>query len=111
MAAAVVISAWRRRPAGGAKLLRLFYAATKAAVIRLTQSAALALIKDRIRVNAIAPGVIDTMCDRVDALYSRQFGLPLREKKAQVRLAVPYGRMGDPCEVASRGSISRVHRG
>jgi NAD(P)-dependent dehydrogenase (short-subunit alcohol dehydrogenase family) len=78
------------------------YAATKAAVISLTQSAALALIKDRIRVNAIAPGVIDTeMWDRVDALYSRQFGLPLGEKKRQVGLAVPYGRMGHPCEVAS----------
>jgi NAD(P)-dependent dehydrogenase (short-subunit alcohol dehydrogenase family) len=78
------------------------YAATKAAVISLTQSAALALIKDRIRVNAIAPGVIDTeMWDRVDALYSRQFGLPLGEKKRQVGLAVPYGRMGNPCEVAS----------
>jgi NAD(P)-dependent dehydrogenase (short-subunit alcohol dehydrogenase family) len=78
------------------------YAATKAAVISLTQSAALALIKDRIRVNAIAPGVIDTeMWVRVDALYSHQFGLPLGEKKRQVGLAVPYGRMGHPCEVAS----------
>jgi NAD(P)-dependent dehydrogenase (short-subunit alcohol dehydrogenase family) len=77
-------------------------AATKAAVISLTQSAALALIKDRIRVNAIAPGVIDTeMWDRVDALYSRQFGLPPGEKKREVGLAVPYGRMGHPSEVAS----------
>jgi galactitol 2-dehydrogenase len=78
------------------------YAATKAAVISLTQSAALALIKDRIRVNAIAPGVIDTdMWARVDALYSRQYGLALGEKKREVGLAVPYGRMGRPCEVAS----------
>jgi NAD(P)-dependent dehydrogenase (short-subunit alcohol dehydrogenase family) len=78
------------------------YAATKAAVISLTQSAALALIKDHIRVNAIAPGVIDTeMWVRVDALYAQQFGLPLGEKKREVGLAVPYGRMGNPCEVAS----------
>jgi len=78
------------------------YAATKAAVISLTQSAALALIKDRIRVNAIAPGVIDTeMWVHVDALHSRQFGLPLGEKKREVGLAVPYGRMGRPCEVAA----------
>jgi NAD(P)-dependent dehydrogenase (short-subunit alcohol dehydrogenase family) len=78
------------------------YAATKAAVISLTQSAALALIKHRIRVNAIAPGVVDTeMWDRVDALYSRQFGLPLGEKKREVGLAVPYGRMGHASEIAS----------
>ena len=78
------------------------YASTKAAVISLTQSAALALIKGRIRVNAIAPGVIDTeMWDRVDALYARQFGLPSGEKKREVGLAVPYGRMGHPYEVAS----------
>jgi NAD(P)-dependent dehydrogenase (short-subunit alcohol dehydrogenase family) len=78
------------------------YAATKAAVISLTQSAALALIKDRIRVNAIAPGVIDTeMWDRVEALYSSQFGLSPGQKKREVGLAVPYGRMGHSWEVAS----------
>jgi NAD(P)-dependent dehydrogenase (short-subunit alcohol dehydrogenase family) len=49
-----------------------------------------------------APGVIDTdMWDRVDALYSRQFGLPLGEKKREVGLAVPYRRMGHPSEIAS----------
>ena len=51
---------------------------------------------------AIVPGVIDTeVWDHVDALYSRQFGLPPGGKKREVELAVPYGRMGYPCEVAS----------
>ena len=36
------------------------YCATKAAVISLTQSAGLDLIKHRINVNGIAPGVVDT---------------------------------------------------
>jgi Dehydrogenases with different specificities (related to short-chain alcohol dehydrogenases) len=41
------------------------YCASKAAVISLTQSAGLALIKHKINVNGIAPGVIDTpMWDR-----------------------------------------------
>ena len=77
------------------------YAASKAAVISLTRSAALALIRDRIRVNAIAPGDIDTeMWDRIDALYARQYGLPPGEKKRQIGMSVPYGRMGYPREIA-----------
>jgi galactitol 2-dehydrogenase len=73
------------------------YCASKAAVISLTQSAGLALIKDGINVNGIAPGVVDTpMWDQVDALFAKYEGLPLGEKKRQVGLAVPYGRMGVP---------------
>lgn len=77
------------------------YAATKATVISLTQSAALALVKDGVRVNAIAPGVIDTpMWDHVDALHAKLDGLPVGEKKRQVGAAVPYGRMGVAREIA-----------
>jgi len=65
------------------------YCATKAAVISLTQSAGLALIKHRINVNAIAPGVIDTpMWTEVDALFARHEGRPLGEKKHLVGAAV-----------------------
>ncbi|MDV6319678.1 L-iditol 2-dehydrogenase [Chromohalobacter sp. HP20-39] len=73
------------------------YCASKAAVISLTQSCGLDLIKHRINVNGIAPGVVDTpMWDEVDALFARYEGRPLGEKKRLVGEAVPYGRMGRP---------------
>jgi acetoin reductase-like protein len=76
------------------------YCASKAAVISLTQSAGLALIKHKINVNAIAPGVVDTpMWDHVDAQFAKYEKLPLGEKKRQVGLAVPYGRMGQPEDI------------
>jgi NAD(P)-dependent dehydrogenase (short-subunit alcohol dehydrogenase family) len=73
------------------------YCASKAAVISLTQSAGLDLIKHKINVNGIAPGVIDTpMWDHVDAQFAKYENLAPGEKKRQVGLAVPYGRMGTP---------------
>jgi D-sorbitol dehydrogenase (acceptor) len=73
------------------------YCASKAAVISLTQSAGLDLIKYRINVNGIAPGVVDTpMWDHVDALFAKYEHLPLGYKKRQVGVAVPAGRMGLP---------------
>ncbi|MBZ5876138.1 L-iditol 2-dehydrogenase [Chromohalobacter israelensis] len=73
------------------------YCASKAAVISLTQSCGLALIKHRINVNGIAPGVVDTpMWDEVDALFARYENRPAGEKKRLVGEAVPYGRMGRP---------------
>ncbi len=78
------------------------YCASKAAVISLTQSAGLALIKHRINVNGIAPGVIDTpMYDEVDALCAKYMNIPVGENKRQVAASVPYGRMGRPEELAS----------
>jgi NAD(P)-dependent dehydrogenase (short-subunit alcohol dehydrogenase family) len=73
------------------------YCATKAAVISLTQSAGLDLIKHGIHVNGIAPGVIDTpMWAEVDALFAKYENRPLGEKKRLVGEAVPQGRMGTP---------------
>lgn len=77
------------------------YCATKAAVISYTQSAALAMAPHGIRVNAIAPGVIDTpMWAHVDALFAKYENLPIGEKKRRVGLAVPLGYMGAPEDVA-----------
>ncbi|MFN5825928.1 MAG: L-iditol 2-dehydrogenase, partial [Rhodobacterales bacterium] len=76
------------------------YCATKAAVISLTQSAGLNLIAHGINVNAIAPGVVDgEHWDGVDALFARYEGLPPGEKKRQVGLAVPFGRMGTAADL------------
>ncbi len=73
------------------------YCASKAAVISLTQSCGLALIKHGINVNAISPGVVDTpMWDTVDALFARYENRPIGEKKRLVGEAVPAGRMGKP---------------
>jgi NAD(P)-dependent dehydrogenase (short-subunit alcohol dehydrogenase family) len=77
------------------------YCATKAAVISLTQSCALDLIRHGIRVNGIAPGVVDTpMWEEVDALFARYENRPLGEKKRLVGEAVPCGRMGIPEDYA-----------
>ncbi|WP_316975641.1 L-iditol 2-dehydrogenase [Shumkonia mesophila] len=71
------------------------YCATKAAVISLTQSAGLNLIKHGINVNGIAPGVIDgEHWDGVDALFAKYENRPLGEKKRLVGEEVPFGRMG-----------------
>ena len=76
------------------------YCASKAAVISLTsltQSAGLDLIKHRINVNGIAPGVVDTpMWAEVDALFAKYERRPIGEKKRLVGEAVPFGRMGLP---------------
>lgn len=71
------------------------YCATKAAVISLTQSAGLNLIKHNINVNAIAPGVVDgEHWDGVDAMFAKFENRPLGEKKRLVGAEVPFGRMG-----------------
>lgn len=69
------------------------YCASKAAIISATQSAALALVKYGINVNAIAPGVVDgEHWDIVDAKFAEWEGLKPGEKKAAVAKEVPIGR-------------------
>jgi NAD(P)-dependent dehydrogenase (short-subunit alcohol dehydrogenase family) len=76
------------------------YCASKAAIISYTQSAALAMAPYKIRVNGIAPGVINTpMWAHVDGLFAKYENLPIGEKKKRVGLAVPLGYMGDPTDI------------
>jgi D-sorbitol dehydrogenase (acceptor) len=77
------------------------YCATKAAVISLTQSAGLNLIKHGINVNAIAPGVVDgEHWDGVDAFFAKYENKQPGQKKREVGANVPFGRMGRPEDLA-----------
>lgn len=66
------------------------YGTSKAAVIGLTKSMARALAPHKIRVNAIAPGVIETPMSAAVA----------PEQMKRQLLNVPMGRMGEPSEIA-----------
>ena len=82
------------------------YCASKAAVISITQSCALELIKHGINVNAIAPGVVDTpMWDVVDAKLGSREGLQPGDVKKRVAAAVPAGRFGYPAEQAAMAAF------
>lgn len=77
------------------------YSASKAAVLSLTKSFALSLAPHQIRVNCVAPGVVDTelwaKADRkMAALRGVLPGVPKQERIAQV----PLGRGGHPDDVA-----------
>ncbi|WP_062942424.1 L-iditol 2-dehydrogenase [Rhizobium leguminosarum] len=82
------------------------YCASKAAVISITQSCALELIRYGINVNAIAPGVVDTpMWDVVDAKLGSREGLKPGDVKRRVAAAVPAGRFGAPQEQAAMAAF------
>lgn len=75
------------------------YAASKAAVISLTQAAALSLAPHGIRVNAVCPGLVDTdTWDHLGASPANSAGRSYLESR---RGQVPLGRLGTPDEVAA----------
>lgn len=77
--------------------LVLVYCSTKAAVISMTQSAGLNLIKHGINVNAIAPGVVDgEHWEHVDEMFAKLEGKKAGQKKAEVAASVPAGRFATP---------------
>jgi NAD(P)-dependent dehydrogenase (short-subunit alcohol dehydrogenase family) len=77
---------------GGAIVNYVWYAAAKGAVDALTIGLAKEVVQEGIRVNAVAPGIIDT------DIHEKSSGLPDRlEKEAH---NIPMGRVGTPEEIA-----------
>lgn len=80
---------------GGAPLLGA-YCASKGAVVRLTEVAAIELKAAGIRVNAVCPAFIDTaMVDRLTTPFEAAVGMPFGEV-----LKLKQGRIGTADEVA-----------
>ena len=77
------------------------YAASKAAIINVTQSAALALAAYGINVNAVSPGVVLTpMWDRLDLEYGKSSGTGPGEPMAAFVDKIPLKRPAQPADVA-----------
>ena len=70
---------------------QLSYSATKGAVIAATKSAAKELAASKIRVNAVAPGMVGT----------ERFKNVLQEKFSEKINDVPFGRLAEPEEIAN----------
>ena len=70
------------------------YAATKGAIAQITRQLAIEHAADGVRVNAIAPGAVDT------AFVDRVAGGPDPQRAAAIAAEHPLGRMGTPDEIA-----------
>jgi D-sorbitol dehydrogenase (acceptor) len=80
--------------------LLLAYCASKASVISMTQSMALALAEHKINVNAIAPGVVDTpIWVELDKQFAKIMNVPVGEPKRRAVAAIPLGRIEQPEDV------------
>jgi NAD(P)-dependent dehydrogenase (short-subunit alcohol dehydrogenase family) len=70
------------------------YAATKGAIAQITRQLAIEHAADGVRVNAIAPGAVDT------AFVDKVAGGPDPQRAAAIAAEHPLGRMGTPEEIA-----------
>lgn len=87
--AIVAISSISALVGGG---MQTHYTPTKAGVLSLMQSCAVALGPDQIRCNAVLPGTIETGLNRQD--------LSDPNKRAYMVSRVPLGRLGEPADLA-----------
>lgn len=82
------------------------YAASKMGIISVTQSAALALAKHNILVNAICPGIVPTpMWDQIDDDRARLFGYEKGTARAALVETVPLKRVAEAEEIAATAAF------
>ena len=83
------------------KPLMADYCASKFGMIGITQSLAIALAKHGVRVNAVAPGIVDTdMWVSIDQEWSSLEGKPTGTMKQSRVANIPLGRIETPEDVA-----------
>ncbi len=86
----------------GPRATAVDYAASKAGVISVVRSSAVALAPHGIRVNAVCPGVVDTaMTDAIHEQTARELGITREESVARMVAGIPLGRIESPDEVAA----------
>lgn len=77
------------------------YAASKAGVISLVRSAALAFAKNQINVNAVCPGIVDTEMTRsIHHDRAQIMGITPEESFAKIAATIPLGRVQTAEDVA-----------
>ena len=85
------------KPMGG----HTHYGASKSGVVMLTKSMALELAADKILVNAVAPGGIQTPgSDAVKSTMSQALGMTEEGLMQAFLQRVPLGRLGEPDDIA-----------
>lgn len=84
---------------GGGK--QVHYTPTKAAVLSMMQSMAIALAKERIRCNALLPGTIHTQLADEDMAND--------EKRKYLEHRIPWGRVGRPEDMAGPAVFLACH--
>jgi NAD(P)-dependent dehydrogenase (short-subunit alcohol dehydrogenase family) len=76
------------------------YAASKGALLALTRALAIELAPDRIRVNAVLPGAVDTPMLRAGLRRNHLAGQDMQEQMEELARRTVIGRVGKPEEIA-----------
>jgi len=78
------------------------YNVSKAAVIAMTKTLAIAHAAERIRVNAVCPGMVETpMQSAVDDEFARVTGKTIEQIRIDRMARVPMARIGTPDDIAA----------